>query len=100
MAFDTYKANFIPAAANDGNSRGPRIHTYRSADAHGTIDAADYFLAVKPKLKIGDLIYHAQVSNIDASNEAIVDAQFFVVIALTSTSVTVSAETAVVVAGG
>lgn len=98
MALATYKANFIAAAANDGNSRGPRIHTYRSADAHGDIDAADYFLAVKSKLKLGDLIYHVQVSNIDASNEAVVDAQFFVVIALTSTSVTVSGETAVVVA--
>ncbi len=95
MAF--LPASFIHAAANAGNSAGPRIHTYKSEDAHGDIDASGYFDAVADLLEIGDLIYHVEVTNIAASNEAVVDAQFFCVITIASGVVHVSAETAIVV---
>jgi hypothetical protein len=101
MAFATYKAAFIHAAANSGNSAGPRIHTYKSDDAHGDIDASGYFDAIADLLAIGDLIYHCEVTNFGASNEAVADAQFFVVITISSAGVVVvSNETAIVVTTG
>jgi hypothetical protein len=91
-------ASFCAAAANQGNSNAPRIHTYKSEDAHGAIDASGWFDDVADKLRIGDLIYHVQVSNQGAANEAVVDAQFFCVITISDAGVVhVSAETAVVV---
>lgn len=100
MAVNT--ARFVAAAANAGFSNAPRIHTYKSVDAHGTIDAPGYFNAVRDKLEIGDLIYHAQVTNLGASNEALADASFFTVVTVPApgSDVTVSTETAVVVAAG
>ena len=90
--------SFVQAAANDGNSAAPRIHTYKSEDAHGDIDASGYFDDIADLLTIGDLIYHCEVSNIGASNEAVVDAQFFCVITISAAGVVhVSAETAVVI---
>lgn len=90
--------NFIPAAANSGNSFGPRIHTYKSVDAHGSVDAAGYFNAMRKHLRVGDLIYHVQVSNIDSSTEAVSDASFFVVLTVPATGdVTISTETAITV---
>lgn len=90
--------NFIPAAANSGNSFGPRIHTYKSVDAHGDIDAPGYFNSMRKHLRVGDLIYHVQVTNIDAANEAVADASLFVVKAVPATGdVTISAETAITV---
>ncbi len=92
------KATFIHAAANAGNSAGPRIHTYKSEDAHGDIDASGYFNNIADLLEIGDLIYGVEVSNLGASNEAITDAQFYCVITITTAGVVhVSAQTAVVV---
>ncbi len=92
------KQSFVAAAANQGNSDAPRIHTYKSEDAHGDIDASGYFDGVADLLTIGDLIYGVEVSNIGASNEAIVDAQFYCVITITSAGVVhVSAQTAVVI---
>lgn len=92
--------NFIPAAANSGNSFGPRIHTYKSIEAHGAVDATGYFNPMRRHLKVGDLIYHVQVTNLDASNEAVADASFFVVLTVPApgTDVTISGETAIVVA--
>ena len=90
--------SFVAAAANQGKSDAPRIHTYKSEDAHGDIDASGYFDDVADLLVIGDLIYHCEVSNIGASNEAVVDAQFFCVVTITSAGVVhFSAETAVVI---
>ena len=100
MAFATYKHAFIQAAANQGNSAAPRIHTYKSDDAHGDIDASGYFDAVADLLKIGDLIYHCEVTNFEASNEAVADAQFFVVITITAGVVVVSNQTAIAVTTG
>ena len=97
QAFATYKDSFCAAAANDGNGNAPRIHTYRSDDAHGDIDASGYFNAIADKLRIGDLIYHCEVTNYGLSNEAVQDAQFFVVVTITAGVVHVSAETAIVV---
>lgn len=92
--------NFIPAAANSGNSYGPRIHTYKSVDAHGDVDAAGYFNAMRRHLRVGDLIYHVQVTNLDASNEAVADASWFVVLTVPAlgSDVTTSGETAITVA--
>ncbi len=100
MTFATHKASFIQAAANSANSAGPRIHTYKSDDAHGVIDASGYFDAIADLLKIGDLIYHCEVTNYGASNEAVNDAQFFVVVTITSGVVVVSNETAIIVTTG
>ena len=98
MAFATYKDSFIQGAANQGNSAGPRIHTYKSDDAHGDIDASGYMDAVADLLKIGDLIYHCEVTNYGATNEAVQDAQFFVVVTISGAGVVhLSAETAIVV---
>ena len=90
--------SFVAAAANQGNSDAPRIHTYKSEDAHGDVDASGYFDAVADLMNIGDLIYHCEVSNIGLSNEAVVDAQFFCIITISGAGVVVgSAETAVVI---
>ncbi len=98
MAFATYKAAFIHAAANPSNSAGPRIHTYKSDDPHGDIDASGYFDSIADLLAIGDLIYHCEVTNFGASNEAVNDAQFFVIITISAAGVVVaSGETAIVV---
>ena len=95
------KQSFVAAAANVGNSDAPRIHTYKSEDAHGNIDASGYFDDVADLLNIGDLIYHVEVSNIGASNEAVTDAQFFCVITISAAGVVVtSIETAVIVTLG
>ena len=98
MAF--LPARFIQAAGNDGNSDAPRIHSYKSEDAHGDIDASGYFDDVAGLLKIGDLIYHVEVTDIGGAAEAITDAQFFVVITITAGVVVVSNQTAIVVATG
>ncbi len=99
MSFNS--ATFIQAAANPGNASGPRIHTYRSEDAHGDIDASGYFDSIADLLAIGDLIYHVEVTNIGASNEAVVDAQWLVIITISAAGVVVSSvETAIVVATG
>lgn len=90
--------NFCLGAANDGNSNAPRIHTYKSEDAHGSIDGDGYFNAIANQLRIGDLIYHVQVTNQGASNEAIADAQFLAVRAISAGVVSIATETAVVVA--
>ena len=95
MAFAA--GSFVQAAANSGNSAAPRIHTYKSEDAHGDIDASGYFNTVADLLEIGDLIFGVEVTNIAASNEALVDAQFYVVVTISSGVVHVSAQTAVVI---
>ncbi len=98
MTFATHKDSFVQAAANQGNSAAPRIHTYKSDDAHGGIDASGYFDDIADLLVIGDLIYHCEVTNYQASNEAVNDAQFFVVVTITSAGVVhVSNETAIIV---
>lgn len=91
--------NLVIGAANDGNSNAPRIHTYKSEDAHTSIDGDGYFDAIASKLRLGDLIYHCEVANQGESNEAVSDAQFLVVTGISAAGVvSISAETAVVVA--
>ena len=99
MAFNS--ATFVQASANPGNSAGPRIHTYRSEDAHGDIDASGYFDDIADLLKIGDLIYHVEVTDIGVAAEAITDAQWFVVLTISAAGVVVSSiETEIVVTTG
>lgn len=45
--------------------RAPQIFTYLTTDAHTAVDGADYFLSIKDKLQIGDIIF---VSVINSSN--------------------------------
>lgn len=91
-------ARFISAAANVGNSNGPRIHTYKSEEAHGAVDAPGYFNSVRKHLQVGDLIYYVTVTNLGAANEAVADASFFVVLAVPATgNVILSVETAVTI---
>ena len=95
MSFNS--ATFIQAAANPGNSNGPRIHTYRSEDAHGDIDASGYFPALAGLLGIGDLIYHVEVTDLGDAAEAVVDAQWHVIVTITAGVVVASGETAIAV---
>lgn len=67
--------NFCPAAGNDGNSNAPRIHTYRTSDQTGDIDAPGYFNALRKHLRAGDLLYFIEVH---ASTGALEDAAFHV----------------------
>lgn len=94
MAFKI--ANFQNAGGSS-YSGAPRIHTYKTDDALSGIDNADYFLDIWDLLKVGDLIYVLVVTNLDASNEAIADAAFVVVNAVSKTSVDTSDVTDIVV---
>lgn len=68
MALDR---NRLAQAGNSGNSDAPRHWTYKTQDAHATVDTAGYFNAAADVLKVGDLIDVVVVTNIGASNEAV-----------------------------
>ena len=82
---------FRPAAATTGIA--PRIHTYRTQDAHTTVDNAGYFNDVRTVLEVGDLIY---VLVVNASG-VVQTAGFHVVMTKTASSVDVSNVTALTV---
>lgn len=82
---------FRPAAANTGTA--PRIHTYRTQDAHATVDTAGYFNDVRTVLEVGDLIY---VLVVDASG-VVQTAGWHVVMTKTASAVDVSNVTALTV---
>jgi hypothetical protein len=66
MAFDRSR---LQCVANHGGN-GPRLWTYKTTDALGTVDGAGYFNDAGDILKLGDIIFVLVVTNIDASNEA------------------------------
>jgi len=82
---------FRPAAATAGTA--PRIHSYRTQDAHATVDNAGYFNDVRTVLEVGDLIY---VLVVNASG-VVQTAGFHVVMTKTASSVDVSNVTALTV---
>jgi hypothetical protein len=85
-------ANFQPAAGQSKAGAAPQIHTYRTEDAHATVDTADYFLPVRALLSIGDLIYV-----VVTASGALSTAGFHVVRTKTATSVDVTNVLAAVV---
>jgi hypothetical protein len=93
MAF--IAANFSPAGAQSRRGRAPQMHTYKTADAVTTVRVAGYFNEIRTLLNIGDLIYCAVVTNLDASNEALAGAHLFVVKDKSTTAVDVTDGTAV-----
>lgn len=53
-----------------GSGNGPRIWSYKTDDAAGTVDGATYWAAAGDVLRLNDLIYRVTVTNLGASNEA------------------------------
>jgi hypothetical protein len=41
---------------------GPQVFSYRTEDAAAVVDTADYFLAVRTLLEVGDLIWRVTVN--------------------------------------
>lgn len=82
---------FRPAAATTGTA--PRIHTFRTQDAHATVDTAGYFNPVRTLLEVGDLIYVVVVNGAGVVQTA----GFHVVMTRTATAVDVSNVTVITV---
>ena len=55
------------------------LWAYKTDDAVGTVDGAQYFLGAADLLKVGDVIIRATVTNLGASNEAFSTGGFHVV---------------------
>lgn len=90
MAFN--KANFGPLGGQSKKGIGgaPAMWAYKTDDAHATVDGAGYFNTVRDMLSIGDLIYVAVVTNLNASNEALSTAGFHVVKDKSTTAIDVT----------
>ncbi|WP_037300557.1 hypothetical protein [Rubritepida flocculans] len=84
-------SGFRPAASTTGTA--PRIHTYRTTDAHAAVDNAGYFNEVHSVLEIGDLIYVLVVTG----GGALSTAGWHVVATKTATTVDVTNVTALTV---
>lgn len=78
MAFK--RANFGPLGGQSrrGIKGAPAVWGYKTDDAHAAVDTTGYFNEVRNLMSIGDLIYVAVVTNLDASNEALATAGFHV----------------------
>jgi hypothetical protein len=83
--------SFRPAAATTGTA--PRIHTYRTQDAHATVETAGYFNAIRSLLEVGDLIYCLVVNG----SGVVQTAGWHIVMTKTATTVDVSNVTALTV---
>jgi hypothetical protein len=95
-----FKFQNFAAGAQNGNSYAPRIHAYKTDDVLANIDNVDYFNDAWQHLRKTDLIYVCVVTNLDAANEAVADAGFFVVNDVTKDAVDVSDVTDIVVTDG
>lgn len=82
---------FRPAAVTSGTA--PRIHTYRTQDAHATVETAGYFNPVRSLLEVGDLIYCLVVNG----SGVVQTAGWHIVMTKTATTVDVSSVTALTV---
>ncbi len=71
--------NFTTAGGNSAAGMAPQMHTYKTDDAHATVDSANYFDTIRNLLRIGDLIYVCVVTNLGLSTEALSTAGFHVV---------------------
>lgn len=83
--------SFRPAASTTGTA--PRIHTYRTQDAHAVVDNSGYFNEIASLLSVGDLIYVVVVNG----GGAVQTAGWHVVMSKTATTVDVSNVTALTV---
>jgi hypothetical protein len=65
------KANFqaIGGQSKRGIGGAPQVFSYKTDDAHATVDVAGYFNEVRTNLEIGDIIFVTVVTNLDAANE-------------------------------
>lgn len=79
---------FRPGSTNTGLA--PRMHFYRTADAHATVDTSGYFNDVRTLLSVGDIIY---VLVVNASG-VVQTAGWHVVMTKTATAVDVAIVTA------
>lgn len=70
MAF--IRANLAPVGGPGGGYLGsaPKVWTYKTADAVGDVDGAQYFADAADLLKVGDIVIRVTVTNLGASNEA------------------------------
>lgn len=50
----------------------PAVWSFKTEDAHATVDGADYFLPIINMLALGDIIFVVVVTNRGAANEATV----------------------------
>ena len=82
---------FRPATSTTGSA--PRIHTYRTQDAHAAVDNSGYFNDVRTVLEVGDLIYVLVVN----SSGVVLTAGWHVVMTKSATAVDVSNVTALTV---
>lgn len=93
------RKNFGPIGgqARKGIGGAPALWSYKTDDAHAAVDAAGYFNEIRALLSVGDLIYVAVVTNLNASNEALSTAGWHVMKDKTSAAVDVTDVTALTV---
>lgn len=72
--------NFSPIGGQSKKGVAPCMWSYKTEDAHGTVDTTGYFNDLSSTLTIGDLIYVLVVTNLGASNEATSTWGFHVVV--------------------
>lgn len=69
MAFDI---NYLsPAGATAGRGVAPSTWTYKTADAHATVDTSGYFDSASGLLSVGDVITVVVVAAVGASPEVV-----------------------------
>lgn len=69
IAADQKYFNAIGGQSKAGTA--PCLFSYKTEDAHATVDGAGYFNPILTQLNIGDLILVEVVTNRGASNEAL-----------------------------
>jgi hypothetical protein len=83
--------NFQTHGGSAGGLQGaPKLHTYKTDDAVTVVDNAGYFNDAYLHVSIGDLVYVCVVTDLGVAAEAVADAGFFVVNAVTKGAVDVS----------
>lgn len=55
--------NYAAGLANATVRGAPAVWSYKTVDAHATVDGADYFLSIRSLLEIGDVIWVAVVDS-------------------------------------
>lgn len=85
MAFN---ADYLQLLAPSGG-KSKHIVRYKTEDTLATVAGAGYFTTAHQRIEVGDTIIVDVVTNIDASNEALVTTAEFLVLASSSTAVTI-----------
>jgi hypothetical protein len=63
--------NLSPVGATASKGPVPGIWSYKTDDAHATVDTAGYFNNASTLLGIGDILWVVVVTNLGAPNEAV-----------------------------